>query len=151
MFVKKLETRVQGKDQIDQNQEQLSDYVQKTTVEYEQLKSNIGTASDTLGNAYWLLDFVSWIAPLGLVVWYYASYFYYGLPRGFAYEGLAIALPTALFLRILVWILRMRLVGEDVSFIESLKDSIRGFMGNRFKIKFQNSKLTDQLSGVRKF
>lgn len=150
-FVKKLETRVQSKDQIDQNQEQLSDYVQKTTVEYEQLKSNIETASGTLGNAYWLLDFVSWIAPLGLVVWYYALYFYYGLPTGFAYEGLAIALPTALFLRILVWTLRMRLVGEDVSFIESLKDSIRGFMGNRFEIKFQNSKLTDQLSGVRKF
>lgn len=143
---RKLEAVTQGKEQINLNQQEVGVSIEKTKQEYESLKSNIEKASTALGKAYWLLDLVGWLAPIGSLIAYYAIYFYYSLPSAFAYGGLEIALPIALILRLLVWVVRLQLRAEDISFTEGVKESIGGFIGGRFRINFQATRLDERLS-----
>lgn len=145
-----MEDKVQSEDQIKSDEEQVNTSVQNTLAQSVFIKQAIENASNKLDKAYQLLDITGWIVPVGVAIAYYAIFLYYQLPDAFTYAGLEIAIPLFIFFRLVIWGLRIQLVGEDKSFVDCLLDSFSSFSKKHVKLRFDDSRLTQNASSLGK-
>ena len=149
-LTKQLEDKVRKEDQIKLDEEQVGVSVQNTVNQSEFTKQTINDASNKLDKAYQLLDIAGWLVPVGAAILYYVIFYYYKLPEAFTYGGLVIALPLFLFFRLVIWSLRIQLLGDDKSFLDCLKDSFYSFSEKHVKLKFDDNRLTQHVSSLGK-
>ncbi len=153
---KELETKLASnaleKQKIDAGLKESKEAVQETQRELIALKNNIESAGQTLNKAFRSLDLMGWLIPFVTLIVYYVIYFSLGLPlNALALDGLAIAIPLALILRLAVFVARIQLREENTPVTASIKESLLGFLGSSFKITVRGSKLDKALSNVETF
>jgi hypothetical protein len=146
---KKFADMTRRKENVDASQAEVGASITEAKQEFDALKASIQFSSAKLDRAFWWYDLAGWAAPVGSLITYYAIYFYYALPLNpFGYVGLAVAIPMALFLRLLVWTVRLRASGEDISFIDSIRESYHSLPGGRFKLGFRPTQLDKKVSNL---
>jgi hypothetical protein len=145
---KQTEDKIKKENQIKIDEDHVDVSVQNTLNHNDLVKNRINEASNKLDDAYQLLDLAGWLVPIIAAIFYYTIFFYFKLPDVFTWVGLAIALPLFLFLRLVIWSLRIQLVGDDKSFVDSLKDTFYSFSEKHVKLKFDNTQLNDHISGL---
>ena len=137
------------KDEVTADQTQVEDSVTKAKDEFGLLKTSLHSSAARLDRAFWWLDVAAWAVPIGVFLIYFGAFAYYQLPIDpYVYFGIVVVLPTALFLRLLVWQVRLQASGEDISFIQSVKESFHSLPLRRFKLGFRPTKFDEKVSEV---
>lgn len=135
--------------ELKKGQSNVEDAISKTKEEFGALKENLQVSASKIDNAFWWLDLTAWVVPITTLLLYFGAFFYLGLPVDpFGYAGVTIVVSAALFLRLLIWQVRFQASGEDVSFVQSIKESVHALPLHRFKLGFRPTKLDSKLSDV---
>jgi hypothetical protein len=144
---KKLAEMEHKKNKVEVSEADVGDSVTEAKAEFDALKENMQNSSARLDSAFWWLDIAGWAAPVGSLGIYFGVFFYYSLPLDpFGYAGLAIVIPMALFLRLLIWYVRLEASGQDISFVQSIKDSFHSLPGGRFRLGFRPTKIDSKVA-----
>ncbi|MGA2876607.1 MAG: hypothetical protein ABSE82_13845, partial [Nitrososphaerales archaeon] len=137
------------KGKVEADQDQVEESVTMAKDEFGMLKNNIESSAARLDRAFWWLDVAAWAVPVGILVLYFGGFAYYSLPIDpYGYFGITVVVPTVLFLRLLVWQVRIQASGEDVSFVQSIEESFHSLPLRRFRLGFRPTEFDEKVSKV---